>query len=195
MKGHPRSTCPIPNGNEQKYNGASMTTQHGVPLQQFTPTGRPSSSQFEPHRRLPNQQSSFLPDSAASLVTALFPSSVFGVQPLDPVRLVAGIYQIPSTTIESFRTRALSNGIHCVPLKEEHTGMQNVDLARSTWIITGPEPSDVDSLVATLQPPRGLVSESQIRAVMQIVRDMDALHFRVLVLLFLFIFMFIAVLR
>lgn len=147
-------------------SSASLTTTEPVcsvntmqqrsfpPFQQFTPNwSRPSSPQ--PHRRVPKQQSPFVLDST-SLVTALYPASVFGVRPGDSesVTLVAGIYQIPSTTIESFRARALSNGVYCVPLnlpKEEHT--QNVDLARSTWIITGPNPNDVDALVAILRPP------------------------------------------
>jgi hypothetical protein len=164
------------------------------PLQQFTPNwSRPSSPQ--PHPRVPKQQSPFVLESA-SPVAALLPASGFGVQPGDSVRLVAGIYQIPSTTIESFRTRALSNGIYCVPLKllkEERT--QNVDLARSTWVITGPNPSDVDALVAILQL-RGLVRVSQIwlTTIVQMVKIMDALHYRALALLLLCIFMFIAIL-
>ena len=174
------------------------TTQRSFPpMQQFTPNwSRPSSPQ--PHCRVPKQQSPFILDSA-SPVTALFPASVFDVQPLagDSVRLVAGIYQLPSTTIESFRTQALLNGIYCVPLnlpKEEHT--QNVDLARSTWIITGPNPSDVDALVASLQPRRRGLFSKMIwpTAIVQMVRDMDALHYRVMVLLILNVIMLIAIL-
>ena len=79
-------------------------------------------------------------------------------------------------------------------LKEEHA--QNVDLARSTWIITGPNPSDVDALVASLQPRRrGLFSQMiWPTAIVQMVRDMDALHYRVMVLLILNVIMFIAIL-
>ena len=62
-------------------------------------------------------------------------------------------------------------------LKEEC--MQNVDLAWSTWIITGPKVSNVDALVAILHP-RGLVSQIT-----------DALHYGASVLLLLRIFMFI----
>ena len=166
------------------------------PVQQFTPTwSRPSSPQ--PHRRVPKQHSPFVLESA-SPVAALLPTSVFGVQPGDSVRLVAGIYQVPSTTIESFRIRALSNGIYCVPLKPlKEERMQN--LTRSTWIITGPDPSDVDALVAILQP-RGFVSQIRpttiLQMVLQLVRVMDALHYRTvaLLLLFLCIFIFIAIL-
>ena len=168
------------------------TTQHGFaripPVQQFTPNwSRPSSPQ--PHHRAPKQSPSIL--DSTSPVTPLLPASVFGVQPGDSVRLIAGIYQLPSTTIDSFRTRALSNGIYCVPLdllREEHT--QKVDLAWSTWIITGPNPSDIDALVAILQPQR-IISQRRPTTIMKMVRDMDALHYRVLVLLLLFIFMFL----
>ena len=183
----------------------SVNTMHRrstAPFQQFTPNwSRPSSSQ--PHHRVPKQQSPFLldPTSAASLVTALLPASVFGVQPGDSATLVAGIYQVPSTTIESFRTRALSNGIYCVPLnlvkeeEEERRSMQNVDLAQSTtWIITGSDPSDVDALVAILQPARGPFSQIRaptVTAIMQTARDMDVRQYIVLLLC---LFMFIAIL-
>jgi len=245
MKGHSRSSCPIPNGTEPKYDGPSMisstpsfvipktgpfrrqnpnyvpppplqtetlvlssasltttepvcsvnTTQRSFPpIQQFMPS-RPSSPQ--PHHRVPKQQpgSPFVLDSA-SPDTALFPVS--RVQPLagDSVK-VAVICQLPNTTIESFRTQAFSNGLYYVPLnpllKEEH--MQNVDLARSTWIITGPNPSYVDALAAILQPQRGLVSQIRLTEIIQMVKDMDALHYRVLALLLLCISMFIAILR
>ena len=116
----------------------------------------------------------------------IFPRFIFEVQPLpawvagDSVRLIAGIYQLPSTTIDSFRTRtqAILNGIYCVPLnllKEE----QNVDLARSTWIITGSNHSDLDALVYILQRQRGLVSQMiWPTAIIWMVRNMpvDALH-------------------
>ena len=148
---------------EHVYSVNTMQRRSIPTSQQVTPNwSRPSSPQ--PQHRVPRQQSPFVLDSAsaASLVTALHPDSVFGVQPGDSTTLVAGIYQVPSTTVESFRTRALSNGIYCVPLnlvkeeEEERRSMQNVDLAQSTtWIITGPDPSDVDSLVAILQPARG----------------------------------------
>lgn len=163
------------------------------PLQQFTPNwSRPSSPQ--PSRRVLKQQSSFIPESASA---ALSPASVFGAQPGDSVRLVAGIYELPSTTVKSFRTRALSNGIYCVPiepLRESFSEgrIQNVDLPPSTWVVTGPMFSDVDALVATLRP-RGLVWRiSQIRptTIMQVVRDLDALHYGAIALL-LFAFKFI----
>ena len=170
----------------------NTTKRHSFPpLQQFTPNwSRPSSPQ--PQQRVPKQQS-------ASPIAALSPASVFDVQPGDFVRLVAGIYQVPSMTAESFRTRALSKGIYCVPLqkvpKEER--VQNVDLPRLTWIVMGPNPSDVDAFAAILQP-RGFVSLlSQIRpaAFIQLVRVMDGLHYRALALLLLCVFMFIAILR
>ena len=162
------------------------TMQHSLPpIQQFTPNwSGPSSPQ--PRRRVPKQHS---PESA-SPVAASLPASVFGVQPGDSVRLVSSIYQVPSTTVNSLRTRALSNGNYCVPLKllkEER--MQNVDLARSTWIVTGPNPSDVDALVAILQQ-RGFVSQIRSTTIMQMVRDMDALHYGALALFLVFFFIF-----
>ena len=186
---------------EPVFSVNSTTQRSYPPIQQFTPHwSRPSSPQS--HCRVPKQQheSPFLLNSA-SPVTSLFQTSVFGgQQPLagDSVRLVAGIYQLPRMTVESFRTRALSNGMYCVPLdllKEKHT--QNVDLTRSTWIITGSDPNDVDALVAILHPRQGLVSQMMIwpTAVKQMVRDMDALHYRVFALLLLCIFMFVAILR
>lgn len=164
------------------------------PIQQFTPNwSRPSSPQPHPSRRVPKQQSPFVLESA-SPVAALFPASVFGVQPGDSVGLVAGIYQVPSTTVESFRTRALSNGIYCVPLKlPKEERMRDVDLPRSTWIITGPNPSDVDALVAILQP-RGLISQIPLTVIIQMARGMYALHHRALALILLCIFMFLAIL-
>ena len=140
------------------------------PVRQFTPNWSQPSS-LQPHLQAPKQQSPFVLKST-SPIAALSQASIFGVQPGDSVRLVAGIYQIPSTTIESFRTRALSNGSYCVPIKlPKEERLQHVDLARSSWIITGPNPSDVDALIAILQP-RGLVSQI-----------MDALHYRTLALL------------
>ena len=161
------------------------------PLQQFTPNwSRPSSPQ--PHHQIPKQQSSSFVLESASPVVSLSPASVFCVQPGDSVKLVAGIYEVPSTTVESLRIRALSNGIYCVPLelpKEEH--MQNVDLAPSTWTIAGTNPSDVDALVAILQPrARGLVSQIRPTTIMQMVRDVDALYC-VAFALFLYVFFFI----
>jgi hypothetical protein len=159
------------------------------PIQQFTPnwSTRPSSPQPHPSCRIPKQQYPSFVLESASPVDALYPASVFGVQPGDDdsVNLVAGIYQVPSTTVESLRTRALSNGIYCVPLKEklllkeeeevEERSMQNDD-SDLTWIITGPDPSDVDALVAILQPPP--------RGIMQMFRDM-VLYYGALALLLL----------
>ena len=203
---NPNYVPPPPSQTEPPVlSSASLTTTEPVcsvnttqrsfpPAQQFTPNwSRPSSPQ--PRYRVPKQQSPSVLDSALP-VTALFPASVFDVQPQggDSVRLVGGIYQLPSTTVESFLSQALSNGIYCVPLnhlKKE----QNDDLARSTWIITGPNPSDVDSLVAILQPRKGLVSQMiWPTAIIQMVRGMDALQYRLLALLILNVFMFIAIL-
>ena len=174
---------------------ANTTRRNNIPSfqQQFTPNwSRPSSPQ--PYHRVPKQQ---LPFGLKS-VDALHPDSVFGVQPDDSVKLVAGIYQVPSTTIESVRTRTLSNGLYWVPLnlpKKEGENMQNVDLTTSTWIITGPEPSDVDALAAILQP-RGLFSQIRLTEIVQMVRNMDALDSRTLLkLLFISILLFIAFLR
>ena len=218
-KGHSRSTCLIRNTLSKKTSRHQLCTTSPFttePLvmstlrrQQslfvlwiqynvvFLLSSRHSSPQ--PHCRVPKQQSSFLLDSA-SPVTALFPDSVFEVQPLpvagDSVRLIAGIYQLPSTTIDSFRTQALLNGIYCVPLnllKQE----QNVDLERSTWIITGSNHSDLDALVSILQRQRGLVSQMiWPTAIIQMVRNIpvDVLHYRVMALPILCIFMFIAIL-
>lgn len=117
--------------------------------QQFTPDwSQPSSAQ--PTRRVLKAHSTFI----------LEPPSLFDAQP-DSARCVAVIYQIPTTTVESYRTRALSNGIYCVPiegpLKENilDERMEDDDLEPSTWIVTGPRCSDVDTLVAILRP-RGL---------------------------------------
>jgi len=172
--------------------------RHNLPSfqqQQFTPNwSRPSSPQ--PRHRVPKQQS-------ASPVAAIHPDSVFGIHPDDSVELIAGIYQVPNTTIESFRTRARSNDIHCVPLnlptkklnlpkKGENT--RNVDLTQSsTWIITGPDSSNVDTLVAFLQP-RGLFSQIRLTEIMQMVRDVDTLDSRTLLaVLILSIFAFLAI--
>lgn len=156
------------------------------PFQQFTPNwSRPSSPQ--PTRRVPKQQqSSFVVDSAPA------PLSLFTTQPENSVRLVAAIYQVPNTATESFLTRAVSNGIYCVPVEpprelisEDHT--QNVDWKpSSTWIVTGRMTGTVNSLVAILRP-RGLGSTS----VIQMVRSMNALHYGVLAVLLLCVFKFI----
>jgi len=161
--------------------------------QQFTPDwSRPSSTQL--HRRVLKAQ-----------------SSVFGAQPGDSVRWVAGIYQIPTTTVESYRTRALSNGIYCVPIEGPLKG--NIPEARmelddelepSTWIVTGSRYSDVDALVAILQP-RGLVwriLHVWPTAIMQVVpiRDMDVLHYGALtlsvaLLVYAFVYLQVVVIR
>lgn len=155
------------------------------PLQQFTPKwSRPSSPQRS--RRIPKQQSSFVLESA-SAVAASFPASVFGVQPGDSVELVAGIYQVPSTTVQSLRIRALSNGIYCVPV--EPVGEERIQNVDSTWIVTGPNINDVDALVSILQP-RDPVSRIP-TTIMQMVRDMNALHYGALALLLLNAFKFI----
>lgn len=161
-----------------------VTTQRSFPLQQFTPNwSRPSSPQ--PNRRVSKQQSSFVLEPPSE-VPALFPASVFGVQPGDAVRLVASIYQVPTATVESLRTRALSNRIYCVPLEPKEEPMRNVD---STWIVTGPNINDVDALVSILRP-REPVSQMP-TAIMRLVRGMNALHYGALALLlcaFKFIF-------
>ena len=173
------------------------------PFQQFTPNwSRPSSPQQPSGQRgLKQQESSFVLGSGRS--PALSPISVFGPRLGDSVRLVAGIYEIPNTTVKAFRSQALSNGIYCVPIeplkkeeeKEEYMQMQqNVDSlppsTTTTWIVTGPRFNDVDVLVAVLQS-RGLVWQLLWKANRQLVKNIGALYYGVLALFLLFSFKFI----
>ncbi|KAF8806263.1 hypothetical protein BYT27DRAFT_6646338 [Phlegmacium glaucopus] len=167
---------------------SANTVKHNIPpLQQSTPGWNRRSS--------PQQQSSLVPPEFTS--APLSPASVFGVQPEGSVKLVACIYELPSTSVKSMRARALSNGIYSVPVEplsgpsSSEESMQNINLSPpSTWIVTGPKFSDVDALVAVLRP-RGLVwriSQIRLTAITQMVRDLDALHYGAIALFLLYAF-------
>ena len=177
-------TEPVSSMNERSF----PPLQQLPTLQQFTPNwSRPSSPQSS--RRVLKQQSSFVAPAAPS------PASVFGTRLGDSVRLVAGIYEVSNTIIKPVRARALSNGIYCVPIEpltgsssEERT--QDVDMSLSTWLVTGPKITDVDALVANLQPRRNVWWIRPI-AIMQKVRHSDALHYGALALFLLYLSSFI----